>query len=101
MAEHSCRDCRYKDRPSTQEPCCDCYHTDDRPNFTTAIRRPARDAPPDMRDGFAKSALNGMLSHPTRYKPRPGAPADWHAAIAEEAYEIADAMLAARRKKNA
>jgi len=50
------------------------------------------------RDEIAKAALNGMLAHPKRYKPRPGDPANWHAAIAKEAYEIADAMLVEREK---
>lgn len=48
------------------------------------------------RDIFAIAAMQGMLAHATRYKPRPGAPANWHDAISEEAYEIADAMLRAR-----
>jgi NTP pyrophosphatase (non-canonical NTP hydrolase) len=43
-------------------------------------------------------ALIGMLAHPTRYKPRPGKSANWHEAIAEEAYEIADAMAAEDKK---
>lgn len=45
------------------------------------------------RDLIAAHALNGMLAHPARYKPRNGAPTNWHEAIAEEAYQIADAML--------
>lgn len=44
------------------------------------------------RDLFAFAALQGMLAHPTRYRPRAGAPSNWHDAIAQEAYEIADAM---------
>lgn len=48
-----------------------------------------------LRDEFANSAMQGMLSHSTRYKPRnPGA--DWHESISIEAYEIADAMLKQR-----
>jgi hypothetical protein len=39
-------------------------------------------------------ALQGMLAHSTRYKPRPGAPANWHEAISEEAFQIADAIRA-------
>ena len=54
----------------------------------------------ELRDKIAIAALAGMLAHSTRYKPRPGAPADWHQAIAEEAYEIADAMLNTRRSEN-
>lgn len=46
------------------------------------------------REVFAMAAMQGMLAHPTRYRPRPGAPSNWHEAISEEAYEIADAMLA-------
>ncbi|MBW6400024.1 hypothetical protein KPL78_19340 [Roseomonas sp. HJA6] len=49
-----------------------------------------------LRDWIAGQALNGMLAHATRYRPRVGASRNWHEAIAEEAYEIADAMLAAR-----
>lgn len=49
-----------------------------------------------LRDEFAMAALNGMLAHGTRYKPRQLHYETWHAAIAEEAYELADAMLAAR-----
>lgn len=45
-----------------------------------------------LRDLFAFAALQGMLAHPTRYRPRRGAPSNWHDAIAQEAYEIADAM---------
>jgi hypothetical protein len=50
-----------------------------------------------VRDHFAGLALMGMLAHSTkRYKPRVGAPENWHDAIAEEAYEIADAMMRVR-----
>ncbi len=49
-----------------------------------------------LRDYIAAKALNGMLAHPTRYRPRIGASSNWHEAIAEEAYELADAMLVAR-----
>jgi hypothetical protein len=50
-------------------------------------------APRYERMELAICALNGMLAHPRRYKPRPGANPDWHIAIAEEAFEIADAMI--------
>jgi hypothetical protein len=50
------------------------------------------------RDNMAGLALRGMLAHPTRYKPRVGAPENWHDAIAQEAYEIADAMLRAHNE---
>jgi hypothetical protein len=50
------------------------------------------------RECIAISALSGMLAHATRYKPRAGASADWHEAIAQEAYEIADAMIAEGEK---
>ena len=43
--------------------------------------------------GFYKAALTGMLAHPKRYKPKENAHKDWHYAIAEEAAEIADAMV--------
>lgn len=51
-----------------------------------------------LRDYFAAAALNGMLAHATRYRPRPDQPQQWHLAIAEEAYQLADAMLAERSK---
>lgn len=38
---------------------------------------------------------SGMLAHSTRYRPRENAPANWHEALAEEAVEIADAIMAA------
>lgn len=48
------------------------------------------------RDDLAARALNGMLAHATRYKPRHiDIALPWHDAIAKEAYEIADAMLRA------
>lgn len=48
------------------------------------------------RDDNARAALSGMLAHPRRYKPREGAPSHWHDAIAQEAYDLADAMERAR-----
>ena len=45
------------------------------------------------REQFAMAAMQGMLSHSTRYKPRVGASENWHEAISEEAVEIADALL--------
>lgn len=51
-----------------------------------------------LRDWFAGQALQGMLAHATRYRSRPGTPLNWHKAIAEEAGEIADAMIEARGK---
>lgn len=51
-----------------------------------------------LRDRIALEALGGMLAHSTRYKPREIDRAlHWHDAIAKEAYELADAMLAARK----
>lgn len=49
------------------------------------------------RDDNARAALSGMLAHMRRYTPRAGAPENWHDAIAQEAYEIADAMERARQ----
>jgi len=49
-----------------------------------------------VRDRFAAAALSGMLAHSTRYKPREEG-ADWHWSIAKEAYELADAMMEARK----
>jgi len=54
----------------------------------------------ELRDRIAIEALNGMLAHSTKYRPRVGANPDWHLAIAEEAYEIADAMLSIRGSEN-
>lgn len=55
-----------------------------------------------LRDRIALEALGGMLAHSTRYKPREIDRAlHWHDAIAKEAYELADAMLAARSKGEA
>ena len=59
------------------------------------------DATPGMslRDWFAGQALAGMLAHSRSgrgYQPRdPNMP--WHDAIAEEAHQLADAMLKARQ----
>lgn len=39
----------------------------------------------------ANLAMQGMLSHSTRYNPRPSDKGlSWHAALVKEAYEIAD-----------
>lgn len=48
---------------------------------------------------YAARAMQGMLAHQKRYEPRPNDPHDWHQALAKEAFEIADAMLAASRNK--
>lgn len=54
----------------------------------------------DLIDGFARAALYGMLAHPTRYKPRHSeCHLHWHAAIASEAYDIADAMMEQLRNR--
>jgi hypothetical protein len=52
-----------------------------------------------LRDAAALAALQGMLAHTTRYRPRPGAPTNWHDAISQEAFQIADAFIAAREAK--
>jgi len=49
----------------------------------------------DQRTYIATKALAGMLAHSTRYRPRPGSSTNWHEAIAEEACELADALIAA------
>lgn len=49
----------------------------------------------ERRDRFAAAALTGMLAHRKRYRPRPEASPNWHEAIAEEAYQIADKMMTA------
>ena len=51
------------------------------------------------REYIATAALQGMLAHSTRYRPRPGAPENWHDAIAQEAVQLADAMLKALEAK--
>jgi hypothetical protein len=51
-----------------------------------------------LRDYFATEALEGMLAHSRNghgYRPRDPSQ-NWHDAISEEAYELADAMLRAR-----
>jgi hypothetical protein len=45
-----------------------------------------------LRDQFAAAAMQGMLSSPD------GGPSDWES-LARGAYEAADAMLAARERK--
>jgi hypothetical protein len=55
--------------------------------------QPASDT--TIREAYAMAALQGMLSHAKRYKPRLGASKNWHEAITEEAGEIAEALLAA------
>lgn len=62
---------------------------------------PAQPAASDMtlRDAAALRALQGMLAHSTRYRPRPGTPENWHDAIAQEAFQIADAFIVAREGK--
>lgn len=49
-----------------------------------------------LRDYFAVQALQGMLAHSTRYRSR-YSHLHWHDAISQEAYEIADSMLQARK----
>jgi hypothetical protein len=51
---------------------------------------------------LAVAAKQGMLAHSTRYQPREGAPENWHEALAEEAFEIAEAMMkeAAKNPEN-
>jgi hypothetical protein len=51
-----------------------------------------------LRFCIAISAMQGMLAHATRYRPRPDASANWHEAISEEAFQIADAMIAEGKK---
>lgn len=46
------------------------------------------------REQFAMAAMQGMLAHATRYKPREGASENWHEAISEEVVQLADALLA-------
>lgn len=46
------------------------------------------------REQFAMAAMQGMLAHATRYKPREGASENWHEAISEESVQLAGALLA-------
>lgn len=46
---------------------------------------------------IAKSAMQGMLAHSTRYKPR-NPNMNWHNAIAEEAKELSDALIKELKK---
>jgi hypothetical protein len=56
--------------------------------------RPRGSQRSENRVTLAGRAMQGMLAHPTRYHPAPGYPVDWHQAIAKEAFELADAMIA-------
>lgn len=57
---------------------------------------------PDDRLVIATLAMQGMLAHPTRYKPRQQDDGlTWHQAIAREALEIADALIEAHEEANA
>lgn len=63
---------------------------------------PAHEGDPGMslRDYIATHVLAGMLAHSRGNPPHGYRPADrhqhWHDAISEEAYDLADAMLAER-----
>ena len=53
-----------------------------------------------LRDAAALAALQGMLAHATRYRPRPeDAGLHWHQAVSREAFQIADSFIAARETK--
>jgi hypothetical protein len=53
----------------------------------------------EERKVFAAVALHALLGNILRYRPsQPGAPADWHVAIAEESVDLADAMLKALKE---
>lgn len=47
----------------------------------------------------AAMLMQGMLAHSTRYKPReaPDIPKDWHEAMAQEAFELTEALFARQR----
>lgn len=47
----------------------------------------------DIRTYLAGQAMQGMLAHATRYRPRSGASQNWHEAISEEAIQLADALI--------
>lgn len=47
---------------------------------------------------IAKSAMQGMLAHSTRYTPR-NPNMNWHNAIAEEAKELSDALIKELKKE--
>lgn len=47
-----------------------------------------------LHDEIAIAAMQGMLAHPTRYKPRTNDKhLHWHDAISKEAHELACAMI--------
>ena len=47
----------------------------------------------------AAMLMQGMLAHSTRYKPReaPDIPKDWHEAMAQEAFELTEALFTRQR----
>lgn len=49
----------------------------------------------------AKAVLNGMLAHAKRYSPREGRSSNWHVAISEEAFELAEAFVREAKKRRA
>ncbi len=63
----------------------------------TAVYNAMRRLEPDAaaRSQFAAAALQGMLAYPSFYKPSDNE--DWHLAIVQHAFRIADAMLLAAR----
>ena len=61
------------------------------------IHRYSVDTGMTLRDYAVIHYTSAMISHATRYKPRPqDAELHWHEAITKEAFELADAMLKAR-----
>jgi hypothetical protein len=51
----------------------------------------------DLRDCFAMFAMNGLFLEPDSKLASHDNYSDWHTHIAKQSYEIADAMLEARR----
>jgi len=51
-----------------------------------------------IRQELAARFMSAMISHDTRYRPRKGASNNWHEAISEEAFELADAFIEESKK---
>lgn len=81
-------------------------HTDEFGKYDLWSRNPApideaKQAAKDRLERIATAAMQGMLAHPKRYKPRPNDPSNWHEAIAKEAAELARALIAELDKDEA
>ena len=66
-------------------------------DWDDAIKSKRRDTGMTLRDWFAGKAMQAMLSNPANY----GSNHEWRddATVSEQAYEIADDMIKARKEK--